>query len=101
MEISPVVEEFVSAFTARDEERVIATFHEAVELEAPFPLGKKKGAKKAAKSLLNVAKLGIAIGNPSIEDGFHQSFVKSPAGDMVLRFSLDGERITRLDIAKG
>jgi hypothetical protein len=101
MDIPPPIEEFVSAFTARDEEQVIATFHGAVELEAPLPLGKRKGDTRAAESLLKVAKLGIAIRTPSVEDKCHQLFVKSPAGHMVLRSSLDSQRVTRPTVAKG
>lgn len=100
MSARAVAEEFVTAFTEKDEARLISTMHEDVTLEGPFPIGKKAGATDAAGALLGVRRLGVRIDAPEETDVALVSTVRSPAGAMVLKFTVVGGHITRLDVEK-
>lgn len=100
MQGSTLLEEFVAAFAANDEERLVATMSDDVVLDGPFPIGKKSGPAKTATALLNVGKLGVKLGDPVADGDTFSSAVKSPAGAMVLRYTVDGDRIVRIDVSK-
>lgn len=90
--------QFVDAFGAKDSDALVGLMSADVVLDGPFPLGNKTGPDKAASTLLSVGKLGVELRPAEDNGGTIESEVVSPAGAMILAFTSDGDKITRLDV---
>lgn len=88
----------IDAVTARDREHLAELMADDVILQGPFPLGTKRGPEKAAKMLIQMAKLGVKLSAPTSIAGVTTSTVNSPAGAMVLTFSVSGGKLHRLNV---
>lgn len=86
------------AMADRDTTAMQAVLADDVVLEAPLPLGKKKGAAKAAKALAGVAKFGVRLLPPTENNGVVTAEVDSPAGRLVVQFQAEDEKLTRLEM---
>jgi hypothetical protein len=86
------------AHATKDKQELELALHADATLEGPFPIGSKKGREKVAKKLAQVAKLGATMMPPVEANGALTSAVNSPAGQMVVFFTVTEDLVSAIEV---